>query len=92
MVFAATSAGETAEVDLGLLCTAEKDILTSYSASVEVQELAAQLVFRGEVKVADLVTHRFPLGQAPQAVELASKPAPGVLKVVIETGPGGEVR
>lgn len=90
MVFAATSAGETAEVDLGLLCTAEKDILTSYSASVEVQDLAAQLVFQREINVADLITHRFSLEQAPEAVELASMPAPGVLKVVIEAGRRGE--
>ncbi len=90
MVFAATSAGETAELDLGLLCTTEKTILTSYSASVELQELAAQLVFEGEINVADLVSHRFPLEQAPQAVRLASKPAPGVLKVVIEAAARGE--
>ena len=90
MVFASTSAGETAEVDLGLLCTTEKDILTSYSASVEVQDLAAQLVFQREINVADLITHRFSLEQAPEAVDLASKPAPGVLKVVIEAGRRGE--
>lgn len=90
MVFAATSPGETSEVDWGLLCTAEKDILTSYSASVDVQDLAAQLVFQREINVADLVTHRVSLGQAPQAVELASKPAPGVLKVVLEPGGRGE--
>ena len=44
-VFAATSAGETAELDLGALCAAEKDIVTSYSASVDVQDTAARLVF-----------------------------------------------
>lgn len=88
MVFAATAAGETAEVDLGLLCTAEKDILTSYSASVEVQRLAAQLVFQREINVADLVSHRFSLDQAPEAVALAARPAPGVLKVLIEAGRG----
>ncbi|MCU0242248.1 MAG: alcohol dehydrogenase catalytic domain-containing protein, partial [Vicinamibacteria bacterium] len=41
MVFSATSVGETAEVELGLLCTSEKQILTSYSSSVDIQELAA---------------------------------------------------
>ena len=86
MVFAATSPGETSEVDWGRLCTAEKDILTSYSSSVDVQDMAAQLVFQREINVADLVTHRVSLEQAPQAVELASKPATGVLKVVLELG------
>jgi L-iditol 2-dehydrogenase len=85
MVFAATSPGETAEVDLGGLCLAEKEILTSYSASVDVQDLAARLVFGREVRVKELVTHRLPLREAPAAVALASRPAPGVLKVVLRT-------
>lgn len=84
MVFAATSAGETAEVDLGALCTAEKQILTSYSASIEVQELAAQLVFERRVRVRELITHRLPLAEVARAVELASRPAPGVLKVMLD--------
>ena len=62
------------EIDLGALSAAEKEILTSYSASVDVQDLAAQLVFGREVRVRELVTHRFPLEDAPRAVELASGP------------------
>ncbi|HWW96033.1 MAG TPA: Zn-dependent alcohol dehydrogenase, partial [Vicinamibacteria bacterium] len=84
MVFAATSPGEMAEVDLGALCAAEKEIRTSYSASVDVQDLAARLVFGREIRVRELVTHRLPLQEAPGAVELASRPAPGVLKVVLQ--------
>jgi L-iditol 2-dehydrogenase len=84
MVFSATSPGETAEVDLGLLCPAEKDILTSYSSSIDIQDLAAQLVFGREIRVRELITHRLPLSEAPRAIELASKPAPGVLKVVLD--------
>ena len=53
-------------LDLGALCAAEKEILTSYSASVDVQDLAAQLVFGREVRVRELVTHRFPLEEAPR--------------------------
>jgi L-iditol 2-dehydrogenase len=87
MVFAATSPGETARLDLGALCATEKEIVTSYSASVDVQDLAAQLVFAREVRVKELVSHRFPLGQAAQAVEVASRPAPGVLKVVLQVPP-----
>lgn len=83
ILFAATSPGETAELDLGSLCAAEKDILTSYSASVEVQDTAGQLVFGREIRVRDLVTHRLPLEQASRGIELASRPAPGVLKVVL---------
>lgn len=86
LVFSATSPGETAEVDLGLLCLAEKRILTSYSASIDVQDLAAQLVFGREVRVRELITHRYPLSQAPQAIERAASPAPGVLKVMVAPG------
>ena len=91
MVFAATSPGETAEVDLGALCAAEKDILTSYSSSAEVQDTAARLVFGREIRVRPLVTHRFPIEETPAAVALASRPAPGVLKVVVQME-GGAAR
>jgi L-iditol 2-dehydrogenase len=84
IVFAATSPGETVQIDLGALSAAEKEILTSYSASVDVQDLAAQLVFTREVRVRELVTHRFALDEAPRALEVASHPAPGVLKVVLQ--------
>jgi len=90
MVFAATSPGETAEVDLGTLCAAEKDIVTSYSASVDVQELAARLVFGREIRVRELISHRLPLSEARQAVELAARAEPGILKVVLEVS-GTEV-
>jgi L-iditol 2-dehydrogenase len=88
LVFAATSPGETAEVDLGLLGASEKDILTSYSASVDVQDTAAQLVFGREVRVRPLVTHRFPIEETPAAVALAARPAKGVLKVVVQMDGG----
>ena len=92
MMFAATSPGETAELDLGALGAAEKEILTSYSASVDVQDQAAQLVFGREIRVLELVTHRLPLADAAGAVELASRPAPGVLKVVLQDrGQRGEL-
>ena len=73
IVFAATSPGESVQVDLGALCAAEKEILTSYSASVDVQDVAAQLVFGREVRVRELITHRFPLAEAARAVEVASR-------------------
>lgn len=88
LVFSATSPGELAEIDLGALCTAEKQILTSYSASIDVQELAARLVFERGVRVRELITHRLPLHEARRAVELAAHAAPGVLKVMLDLGSG----
>jgi L-iditol 2-dehydrogenase len=82
--FAATSPGETAEIDFGLLTTAEKDLLTAYSSSIDIQERAAELVFTRAVRVAELISHRFPIAQAEAAFALALQPAPGTLKVVLE--------
>jgi L-iditol 2-dehydrogenase len=86
MVFAATSPGEMAELDIGALCVSEKEIVTSYSSSVDVQDLAARLVFSRELRVRELVTHRFPLERAAEAFALAARPGAGVLKVVLEPG------
>jgi L-iditol 2-dehydrogenase len=88
VVFAATSPGEIAEVDFGALCAAEKELWTSYSSSVDLQDMAAQLVFRREVRVRELITHRFPVEEAVQAVELAAHPGPGVLKVILQPSAG----
>jgi threonine dehydrogenase-like Zn-dependent dehydrogenase len=84
LVFASTAPGDTVEVDLGVLNPLEKDILFSYSSSAGVQDLAARLVFERQIDVRGLVTHRFPLAEAPQAFAIAAHPAPGVLKVVVE--------
>jgi L-iditol 2-dehydrogenase len=87
--FAATSRGETAEVDLGLLTTSEKDILTAYSSSIEVQPQAAGLVFDRTVRVRELVSHRLPIVRAREAFSLAMRPGPGTLKVVLHMGGEG---
>jgi threonine dehydrogenase-like Zn-dependent dehydrogenase len=88
LAFASTAPGERVELDLGALCAAEKQILTSYSASVEVQDVAAQLVFGREVRVRELISHQLPIEEAARAVELAARPAPGVLKVVLRPRAG----
>ena len=89
MSFAATSPGERADVDLGVLTTSEKDILTSYSASIDLQDKAAQLVFGREVRVRELVSHRFPIDRAVEAFSLASRPGPGMLKVMLQMTASG---
>ncbi len=86
--FAATSPGETAELDLGVLTSSERDILTSYSSSIEIQERAAAMVFSREVRVLELVSHRFPIGRALEAFAIAQRPQPGTLKVLLRM-PGG---
>lgn len=61
----------------------EKEILGSYSASVDLQEQAARIVFEHRLPLAELISHRFPLGEMEQALSLAARPAGDSLKVVI---------
>ena len=61
----------------------EKEILGSYSASVDEQEESAALVFGGRLPVRDLISHRFPLERIADALEMAARPADNTLKVVI---------
>lgn len=61
----------------------EKEILGSYSASVEEQEESAALVFERRLPVRELVSHRFPLERIAEALEMAARPADNTLKVVI---------
>jgi L-iditol 2-dehydrogenase len=82
--FAATSRGEAAEVDLGVLTTSEKDILTAYSSSIDVQPQAADLVFERTVRVRELVSHRLPMGRAVEAFDLVRRPGAATFKVVLE--------
>lgn len=61
----------------------EKEILGSYSASVDDQAESAALVFERRLPVRELVSHRFPLEQIGEALELAAHPADNTLKVII---------
>jgi L-iditol 2-dehydrogenase len=61
----------------------EKEILGSYSASVDDQSESAALVFERRLPVRELISHRFPLERIAEALELAANPAEDTLKVVI---------
>lgn len=61
----------------------EKEILGSYSASLDIQPSVAEMIFSRRLPVAGLVTHRFPLDRIQQALELAARPTSESLKVLI---------
>ncbi len=61
----------------------EKEILGSYSASIEDQAESARLVFDRRLPVRELISHRFPLEDISSALELAARPAGDTLKVVV---------
>lgn len=83
MLFAQTVHGE-APIDPAAVCVDEKSLVGSYSASVDLQEASARLVFSQEADLERLITHRFPLSQAVEALRLAANPQPDSLKIVIQ--------
>ena len=83
LLFGQTRRGELAEVDVGELCVQEKALLGSYSADIDLQPLAAELLFGGRIPAERLITHRFPLEEIGAALAAASEPRPGALKVVV---------
>src|SRR5215831_15903795 len=85
MLFAQTQRGEV-NIDPAAICVDEKTLLGSYSASVDLQAENVRLVFGGGIDFARLITHRFPLSQAVEALQLASHPGPDSLKIVIQPG------
>jgi L-iditol 2-dehydrogenase len=86
LLFAQTQHGD-ATVDPAAICMDEKALIGSYSASEEIQDDAAQLVFDGYRDGFDLtrlISHRFPLEDTVKAIHVASNPGPGSMKIFIE--------
>ena len=85
LLFAQTQHGE-ATIDPAAVCVDEKSLLGSYSASVDLQDESVRFVFGGDVELDRLISHRFPLGAAVEALQLAANPKPDSMKVVIQPG------
>ncbi|HEX3436301.1 MAG TPA: Zn-dependent alcohol dehydrogenase, partial [Pseudacidobacterium sp.] len=88
LLFAQTQHGE-AVIDPAAVCMDEKTLMGSYSASVEIQNEGVKLVFDGYKKGFDLtrlISHRFPLEQAVEAIEIASNPTATSMKIFIQPG------
>jgi L-iditol 2-dehydrogenase len=85
LLFAQTVHGE-ATVDPAAICVDEKAVLGSYSASVELQEESVRFVMSREMDLERLISHRFPLANSVEALELAAHPQPNSMKIVIQPG------
>jgi L-iditol 2-dehydrogenase len=83
LLFAQTRMGEAAVVDAGEIGMQEKVLLGSYSSDIDLQPLAADMLFSRHIEVGPLITHRFPLDEIGQAIDVASNPLPRSLKVVL---------
>ncbi|MDR0310189.1 MAG: zinc-dependent dehydrogenase [Acidobacteriota bacterium] len=84
MLFAQTVPGEKIPVDVAAICMEEKKLIGSYSASVELQDKTAELVFSGKVNVGRLISHRLGLEHLLEGIHLALNPSANSLKVVIQ--------
>src|SRR5271166_2303340 len=85
LLFAQTQHGE-ATINPAAVCVEEKSLLGSYSASVDLQEESARFVLGVEMNLERLISHRFPLGESVEALQLAAQPKPDSMKVVIQPG------
>ena len=86
MLFAQTQ-HEAATIDPGAVCMDEKTLLGSYSSSFEILDEVTGLVFDGYRNGFDLtrlISHRFPLEEAAEAIEIASHPKSDSMKIMIE--------
>ncbi|MBI1953723.1 MAG: alcohol dehydrogenase catalytic domain-containing protein [Candidatus Omnitrophica bacterium] len=92
VLFAQTRVGDLAPVDVGQIGKLEKELIGSYSASVDLQAKSADLVFTRQIQVKPLITHRFGLDQINEAIHVALNPSPSSLKVIIRFGLNGSTR
>ncbi len=84
LLFAQTSHQEHVELSGADICVAERTLLGCYSASVDLQKESARLVFSGELRVEDLISHRLPLDSIGYGVELAMHPNEESLKIIVQ--------
>ena len=91
MLFAQTQHGE-ANFDPGAVCMDEKTLMGSYSSSFEILDEVTDLAFggyRNGFDLTQLISHRFPLEQAVEAIEIASHPKADSMKIMLEPIFGG---
>ena len=94
MLFAQTQHGE-ATIDPAAVCVDEKTLLGSYSSSFPILDEVTSLVFdgyRNGFDLTQLISHRFQLEQAVNAIEIASHPQPDSMKIMIEPALGEGAR
>jgi L-iditol 2-dehydrogenase len=90
MLFAQTQHGEVT-IDPAAVCVDEKTLLGSYSSSFGILDEVTGLVFggyRNGFDLTQLISHRYPIDQAVEAIDVASHPKPDSMKIMIEPVPG----
>ena len=84
LLFAQTAATERIEASGAEICVGERTLFGCYSASVDLQQESARLVFSGDLPVEDLISHRLPLVKIRSGIDLALHPGPKSLKIMVQ--------
>ena len=84
LLFANTVPGEVIPVDAARICVEEKQLIGSYSSSVDLQDEAADLIFNRRINVARLISHCLPLDRIAEAINIAFHPSEDSLKVIVK--------
>jgi L-iditol 2-dehydrogenase len=84
LLFAQTSPAERIEVSGAEICTQERTLFGSYSASVDLQTESADLVFSGALPLENLISHCLPLVKIRSGFDLALHPGPKSLKIIVQ--------
>jgi len=89
LLFAQTQRAE-AVFDPAAICMDEKTLIGSYSASIDLQDESVDFVMKRELDLEKLISHRFPLEHAVEALHLAARPQPDSMKIVIQPSQKGQ--
>jgi L-iditol 2-dehydrogenase len=88
ILFAHTRMGQELKIDAGQIGMAEKQVVGSYSSSVELNGLTKETLVDQHLPWEEFVTHLFPLNEINQALALARRPEGDSLKVAVTPDPG----
>jgi L-iditol 2-dehydrogenase len=83
LLFAQTSIQESFQLAGASICVAERTLFGSYSASIDLQQQSAGIVWEKDFPVEDLVSHRLPLEEIEQGMRIARQPTNGSLKLIV---------
>jgi L-iditol 2-dehydrogenase len=89
LLFAQTQHSD-AIFDPAAVCMDEKSLIGSYSASIDLQHESVRFVMHREMDLEKLISHRFPLERAVEALNLAAHPQPDSMKIVIQPSQKGQ--
>jgi L-iditol 2-dehydrogenase len=88
ILFAHTHMGQVLKIDAGQIGMAEKQVIGSYSSSIELNGLTTETLVDQRYPWGEFVSHVFPLDEINTALSLARGPEKGSLKVAVAFDPG----